>query len=259
MSLFNPHLEGGPLYWDAGPTGVLLIHGFTATTAEVRLFAPRLREAGYSVAAPLLPGHGTNPKDANRQTWQEWACEAEEAYCQLQARCGRVFLAGESLGGLLAIWLGVRHPEVVGVMTYAPALRLTEPRKKRILIRLLAPFVTSIEKKPSTSTVWQGYPVVPLKAAYQLLKFQREVSRVLPSLRAPLLVIQGSLDPTVSAAVPEEVCRRAGSKVKEVHIMKKTAHCVLLDQELDEVTKISLEFMRRAMEAYEPAPKKPDT
>ena len=39
----NPHLKGGPFFWGAGPTGILLVHGFTATTAEVRPLAQALQ------------------------------------------------------------------------------------------------------------------------------------------------------------------------------------------------------------------------
>ena len=43
-ALHNPHLEGGPFFWEAGPVGVLLLHGYTATTAEMRPLAKRLHE-----------------------------------------------------------------------------------------------------------------------------------------------------------------------------------------------------------------------
>jgi len=34
--LVNPELEGGDFFWQGGADGVLLLHGLTATTAEVR-------------------------------------------------------------------------------------------------------------------------------------------------------------------------------------------------------------------------------
>ncbi|RPH38721.1 MAG: alpha/beta hydrolase, partial [Burkholderiales bacterium] len=76
--LHNPHLEGETFLWEAGSVGVFLSHGYTATTAEVRLFAKRLHEKGYSVAAPLLAGHGTRPEDLNRVTWQDWVESGEK-------------------------------------------------------------------------------------------------------------------------------------------------------------------------------------
>ena len=50
--IHNPHLEGEPFFWEAGPVGVLLIHGFTATTAEVRPLAKILQQDGYTVSGP---------------------------------------------------------------------------------------------------------------------------------------------------------------------------------------------------------------
>jgi len=39
MVIKNPHLEGSPFFWEAGPIGILLAHGFSAITAEVRPLA----------------------------------------------------------------------------------------------------------------------------------------------------------------------------------------------------------------------------
>ena len=59
--LLNPELEGGSFFWRGGETGVLLLHGLTSTTAEVRPLAKRLLNEGYTVSGILLPGHGTTP------------------------------------------------------------------------------------------------------------------------------------------------------------------------------------------------------
>ena len=70
-NLKNPHMEGDSFLWEAGPVGIVLSHGFTATTTEVRLLAKALHEKGYTVAGPLLPGHGTRYQDMNRCRWQD--------------------------------------------------------------------------------------------------------------------------------------------------------------------------------------------
>ena len=61
--LLNPELEGGSFFWKGGETGVLLLHGLTATTAEVRPLAKRLFNEGYTVSGILLPGHGSTPEN----------------------------------------------------------------------------------------------------------------------------------------------------------------------------------------------------
>ena len=48
----NDHLDGEDFHFKGNEIGILLIHGFTATTTEVRLIAEKLHQAGYTVAAP---------------------------------------------------------------------------------------------------------------------------------------------------------------------------------------------------------------
>jgi esterase/lipase len=61
--IHNPHLEGNSFYWHGNHIGILLSHGFTATTPEVRLLAQILHKTGYTIFAPLLPETADNPSD----------------------------------------------------------------------------------------------------------------------------------------------------------------------------------------------------
>ncbi len=245
-NLVRPHLEGEPFFWPAGPDGVFLVHGFTATTAEVRLVAKALHARGYTVAGPLLPGHGTSPEDMNRYRWQDWYATVEKAYLELQARCQRVIVGGESTGGVLALRLAALHPEITAVLSYATALRLTLRRQDVLKMRLIAPFVPYVSKGPSTDdNPWQGYRVNPLKAALQLLRLQRETRRLLPDVRQPILIMQGKKDHTVAASAPQEIYDGVRSAVKELHWMEHSGHCVMIDQEWEAVTQLTLKFLQR--------------
>ena len=102
---------------------MLLIHGFTATPVEVKLVAEILHQRGYTVAGPRLPGHGTSVEEINGCTWRDWADHVTQAYDELASRCERVFVGGESMGGLLTLYLGSERPEIAGLVAYAPALR----------------------------------------------------------------------------------------------------------------------------------------
>lgn len=242
----NPHLEGSSFTWEAGPTGVLLCHGFTATTAEVRILAQALFAKGYSTTAPLLPGHGTTPQDCNRYTWEDWYAALEKAYYKLAARSQTVVVGGESTGALLALSLAQKHKEVAAILCYAPALRLKLRRGEIFLLSLLAPFITSIPKpRPTDDNPWQGYTVQPLKGARQLIRLQKSIRSILPSIHQPILIMQGRLDPTVHPQAPQEIYDRVSSSVKELHWLQHSTHCVILDKERDLATGISIDFLQR--------------
>ena len=66
--------------------GFLFIHGFTATTVEVRQIANHFHSLGYTVTGPLLPGHGTSPEDMNKQSLSDWLDCVENAYQRLKKR-----------------------------------------------------------------------------------------------------------------------------------------------------------------------------
>lgn len=248
-TLVNAHLEGDAFFWEAGPVGVFLSHGFTATSAEVRLLAQRLHAAGYTVAGPLLPGHGTAPEDLNRTTWRDWVRDGEAVYGRLAARCEKVFVGGESMGGVLALHLAAEHPEAAGAMAYAPAIKLALTTADLIRLHLFAPFMASVPKGASKpNDHWQGYPVNPLKGVIQLLRFGEDVRRRLPRIRQPILVVQGRLDTTVAPEAGDIIMQGVGSTIKEHYWMEQSTHVVLLDCELDRIAELTLRFVERALE-----------
>jgi carboxylesterase len=248
-TLHNPHLEGGTFFWEAGSVGVFLSHGYTATTAEVRLFAKRLHEQGYTVAGPLLAGHGTQPADLNQVSWQDWVAGGEQVYQQLKSCCEHVFLGGESMGGLVALMLAGRHPEARGVMLYAPAIQLTISTADKIKLYLGSSCIPYAKRDTlEMSEHWQGYhPELPTRGSVQLLKFQSAVRKVLPNITQPVVVFQGRKDVTVHPQAGDIILRGVASTMKEHHWMERSGHPILIDAELDTVTDWSLRFIKKAM------------
>jgi len=232
--------------WEAGPTGVLLVHGFTATTAEVRPLGKALHAKGYTVSGPVLPGHNTYPEDINNFSWRDWVSTVEDACWELISRCERVFVGGESTGGLLALYLAIQEPNISGVLTYAPGLKLNMSSLDRLKLRLVSPFVPYLPKAGEDDDLpWKGYTVNPLKGVVQLLELQKQVRPHLHQIHHPVLVVQGRLDQTVDPVVPQMIYDGISSDVKEIHWMEKSSHCVALDCELEHVIEVTLRFLAK--------------
>ncbi len=237
----NDHLDGEDFHWPGNETGILLIHGFTSTTAEMRLIGEKLHQAGYTVGAPLLPGHGTHPDDLNRATWQMWLEKVKNYYEMLARECSRVFVVAESMGTLLALALNVEHPEVKGLLLFAPAIKV----HKLWLTRFTAPFIKYLSKSSEDDGLpWKGYNVYPVRASVQMLKLQRYARRHLKEVTAPTLVFTGEYDTTLTPDAAESILKGIGSKEKGLVHMSESPHCILLDGELDQAFQDIVTFIQ---------------
>jgi len=244
--LRNAHLDGSPFFWPKGEVAILCIHGFSATTVEVRKIAAFLRDQGYTTRGPLLPGHGTDPLEMNKTSWQDWLATAENALLELKQDYDQVFILGESMGGLLAFHLGVKYPSLLGAMIFAPAVRI----KLLWLSKLIWRFKPFIAKgKPSPTIPQQSYSVFPLQAAASLYELQRKVRKELVKFTIPAVIFQGKLDDTIDPLGTVEAYEKIASSDKDFVFLDDSAHIILLDKQLPLVQEICLEFIRTHLPA----------
>lgn len=241
----NPESDGGSFFWTGEPsqtTAILIFHGFTATTVEVRPMAKFLNEHGYTVSGPLLPGHGVSPEELNRTRYTDWIEAAENSYLELKSKYEHVMVMGESMGGLCTLWLASQHQEIGRIMVFAPALNIP----KLWQTRFLWPFAAYKHKtNVDLSSPWQGFNVIPLRAAAQLHKFQQVVRKKLPHIQQPTLVFQGKLDRTINPLSSPEVLEWISSDESELVWLEESGHCILLDKQFDFVKKVCLEFIQK--------------
>src|SRR3990172_5001769 len=116
-------LGGEPFFFPGYDNGkaVLLIHGFADTPYDLRPLGEYLAAHGITACAPLLKGHGTSAKDMEKTGWRDWLVKPESALKELSSKHKKVYLAGFSMGGSIAIDLASRY-EVAGVILLAPSI-----------------------------------------------------------------------------------------------------------------------------------------
>jgi carboxylesterase len=238
----NPHLAGDTFILQGSDTGILLLHGFTATTAEVRPLAECLHRAGFTISAPLLPGHGTHPGKLNTVKWMDWYETAEAAFLNLHETCRHVFVGGESMGGLLALLLAGRVDRIAGIMLFAPAIKIPGAWRAH----LVKPFMPWLKKfAPDDGLPWKGYNVYPIKGAIEMLNLQKVVRRELEQVKQPAIIFTGKRDTTISPDCGQLILDGISSTQKSLHLMPDSPHCILLDHEVGEVCRMCQSFINK--------------
>ena len=100
------HLPGGR-------SGVLLVHGLTGTPTEMRFVGNGLAKAGFSVLGMQLAGHCGDSADLLATGWRDWYASVVAAAQRLRAQVDHLFVAGLSMGSVLALKLAIDRPGYV--------------------------------------------------------------------------------------------------------------------------------------------------
>lgn len=237
----HPELDGRTFLLNGNRTGVLLIHGFTATTIEVRWMAEFLNRKGLTISAPLLPGHGTTPEDLNDMKNTDWIECVEAAYLSLSEKCSQVIVGGESMGAVLSLYLAEKYSDIKALLLYSPALKITKLKYSKFIKY----FIQIIRKDNYDDLMpWQGYSVYPLFAASELSGLQKVVAKNLNKIEQPVLSFQGAYDKTIDNDSSDIIISAVNSSIKEKHIMANSGHVILLDKEFDEIAVLTWEFIQ---------------
>ncbi len=248
-TLVNAHLEGDAFFWEGGSVGVLLLHGLTATPAEVRPLAKKLHQLGYTVAGPLLPGHGTTPDDLNQVSWQDWLWTAETSYHHLATVCDYVFVGGESTGAVIALQLATQQTNITGILAFAPSIRLNLSMTDMLKMYAALPFIDQIEKENADGhPLWQGYGVYPLWGTRELLLLADDTEHKLGKINQPVFIVQGRLDETIDPECGRIIVDGIQSSYSELHWMEESGHVVILDHEIDDIVALTRKFIQKAIQ-----------
>jgi carboxylesterase len=226
---------------EGGRQGVLLIHGFTGTPAQMRPLGEALHGEGYTVLGVLLPGHGTSIEDMERQKWSDWLRAARDAFNRLAGRCDEIFVAGLSMGGILALILAEELP-VRAAASIASPLRL---QSRAAYFSFLAwPFMRahtwpkSAPSEPGSgeSEYNVGYDAAPLRKIPDLLRLVRIAEDGLGRIKCPLLIVQPMLDRTVRLDSPELIYNGAvNAQHKEILRLENSKHVCTVEPEFDKL------------------------
>jgi carboxylesterase len=218
-------------------TGILLIHGLMAAPEEVKEWAIFLHEKGLTVYAPRLSGHGTSSKDLSTRKYNDWLDSVDRGHAILKTCCKKILVAGFSTGAGLALQSVILKPhDFEAVIAVSAPLRFKSFSSR--FAELLngfnffcnylgmsnrsGEFMTNDADNPHIN-----YLRCPVSAFVQVKKLMKKVSRSLPDILIPTLVIQAKNDPKVAPESGPAIFKLLGTNKKHFSWIDYNMHGIV--------------------------------
>lgn len=226
-----------PFFFQAGSRAVLLLHGFTGSSADVRMLGRFLEKKGYTTLAPHYKGHGVEPEELITTSPSDWWLDVQQAYQQLKdAGYQEIAVAGLSLGGVMALNIAANYP-VKGIVTMcAPmTMRTTDVMFEGVLKyardykRFEGKEQAQIEAEVA-QIAQKGMPSLP-----QLLEFIAQTRKEIDLIYAPILVVQSTHDEVIDIESANSIYNEIESLEKQIKWYDHSKHVITLDQEKDQL------------------------
>ncbi len=229
-----------PFYCGGNSTGVLLIHGFSQTPAIWREYANKLKEKGFTVYVPLLPGHGTSPEHLSITTLEEWEAAVDNAISVIKKKCKKVILAGVSFGGNLIISGVNGRNDISGIILMATPVMWVKRRRRMILFHIARQlkifqkknYLSNLKKFPAIKqyiTPEFTYGSIPLRSLSQCIKGVEKTKKMLNTIHMPVLILQSQEDDIVDPRSARYIYDNIKSKIKKLVFIRNSYHTPIID------------------------------
>lgn len=257
-----------------GNVGVLLIHGLTGTPTEMKQFGKLIARKGFTVACPELAGHCATIEALSATKWHDWYTSIEKAFDALKQECDHVFVAGLSMGALIALLLAAkRGHQVAGVIllsttffydgwnvpkfkqTFLLPLVLHTPLKYFFHWEETSPYGIKdertralvhaiLENRDNQAADKIGYFKTPATVILESVRMIDAAKKVLKSVIVPTLIVHATEDDMASIKNAHYTQANISSKTVETFFVDDSYHVLTLDKRKDDVAKRAAQFCK---------------
>lgn len=235
--------------------GVLLVHGFLASPAEIRDIGDKLFALGYTVLGVRLKGHGTSPWDLRERNWKDWYSSVERGLEIIGGLCDRVGVVGFSTGGALSLLLSGAKPEQVdAVVSICAPIEFRNKNMRFVpimhganrVVRWLSKYEGLIPFRQNESEHPHiNYRNMPIRSLYELTRLVAHLKDQLKQVSCPVCIIQSTADRVVDPVSATIAYDLVGSQDKEIHWVESERHGIL-NEDIGGTHALLLDFIKRA-------------
>lgn len=236
-----------PFTFKAGKRAVLLLHGFTGSSADVRILGRFLEKHGYTSHAPIYRGHGVPPEELFNYSPDDWWEDVQKGY-QLLKEMGHdeIAVAGLSLGGVFALKLGYTLP-VKGIITMCAPMYL---KSEEVMYQGVLQYAKEYKKREGKSDhviekEMEAIRQKPLHSLKQLQSLISEVRNNIDMIYSPILVAQARHDEMINPESANIIFNEVESVEKQLKWYEKSGHVITIDVEKDQLHEDIVAFLEK--------------
>jgi carboxylesterase len=199
--------------------------------------AVALHARGYTIAAPLLPGHGRSLADFSRCSADDWYGAVRGAYDALRVNYPWVGVVGLSMGGALSARLAAETPDIPALVLASPYLTMpaigSAIAKTSRLWGIFVPYLSTASdlsvRDVEARSQSLSYGAMSAAALRALRTTASRGWQSLAGIRAPTLIVQSTTDNRVANGPTKCAYELLGSREKSLEWIKGAGHVITVD------------------------------
>ncbi|MBB6453560.1 carboxylesterase [Salirhabdus euzebyi] len=234
-----------PFTFEEGNRAVLLLHGFTGHTADVRMLGRFLQSKGYTSHAPIYRGHGAPPEEIIKYEPADWWEDVQQALKHLQdLGYNEIAIAGLSLGGVLGLKLAYTQP-IKGIIPMCSPMFFDNETQLTQGFKLFAKEYKQLERKESNQ-IEEEVNQLMNKSSHTFNKigeFINEVHNHIDHIYTPTFVVQAEQDKMINKNSAQYIYDHVESDHKEIKWYEKSGHVITIDKEKDQLHEDIYQFL----------------
>lgn len=231
MKIIKPQ----PFTFRAGPRAVLLLHGFTGNSADVRMLGRYLEKKGYTSHAPIYKGHGLTPEILMESEPSEWWEDVINGYQYLQfLGYQEIAVAGLSMGGSMGVRLA-HLEDIKGITFMCTPIYFSRGKQLTAGFRHFAKSHKQLEGKDE-ATIEKEVDDLIEQSAHTFEKignFIDEIGNEAHKIEIPSLVIQAKDDHIIDPENATALYNKIASEEKEIKWYEDAGHAITLGEKRD--------------------------
>lgn|SRR5699024_38727 len=234
-----------PFTFEAGNRAVLLLHGFTGHTADVRMLGRFLEKKGYTSHAPIYRGHGLPPEELLKANPAQWWDDVEQAYKHLKnLGYEEIAVCGLSLGGVLGLKLAYSE-KVKGVVPMCtPMFFDNETQLSQGFKRFATEYKQLQEKEDRTIEREVTTLIDDSETLFeQISAFIRDVSSQVDTIYTPTFVVQARNDEMINTDSATYIYNNVETDEKSIKWYEESTHVITLGKEKEQLHNDIFQFL----------------